>query len=139
MNLPIDRPVTLADYLAEVTGPKPRAHRAGQWYFNLLDVARPDLADRVRGTALDPFHRDDRLPAFLAWLADNWDPPAAAPVAPGDRYLAAYAELHELVRRFLAVDANLRYLRRRHAEVEDDLRRALGLLPYPTRDPDPDR
>lgn len=134
MNLPVDRPVTLADYLAEVTGPKPRAHRAGQWYFNLLVVARPDLADRVRGTALDPFHRDDRLPAFVGWLRTAWDDPDD----PADRYLAAYAELHELVRRFLAGEANARTLRRRHAEVEADLRAALGLLPYPTHDLDPD-
>lgn len=46
-----------------------------------------------------------------------------------DAYAVAYAALHEVVRRFLAGEANARYLRRQHAEVEDDLRRALDPSP----------
>lgn len=52
------------------------AWRVGQTHFNVLWQLRPDLADAARGTQLDPFHRDDRVPAFLRWLRDNWDAPA---------------------------------------------------------------
>lgn len=43
-----------------------------------------------------------------------------------DAYVTAYAALHEVVRRFLDDGANVRYLRRRHAEIEEDLTRLLG-------------
>jgi hypothetical protein len=45
-----------------------RAHpeqRNGQAHFNVLYQMNPHLADEIRGTVLDPFHRDDRVPAFL--------------------------------------------------------------------------
>lgn len=32
--------------------------RYGQWWFNLLHVIRPTIADKIRGTLRDPFHRD---------------------------------------------------------------------------------
>jgi hypothetical protein len=32
--------------------------RAGQAAFNVLHDLRPDLADEIRGTRLDPFYRD---------------------------------------------------------------------------------
>jgi hypothetical protein len=63
------------DYLAGVTTGRPPGWRAGQWYFNALADVRPDLAERVRGTALDPFHRDDLLPAFLRYVARHWNEP----------------------------------------------------------------
>lgn len=44
--------------------------RAGQAAFNVLGLVRPDLAERVRGTELDPFYRDDRLDAFFVWLEE---------------------------------------------------------------------
>jgi hypothetical protein len=49
-------------YLAE----RP-SQRSGQAHFNWLFLEYPDLADRIRGDfVLDPFHVDDKLPAFLA-------------------------------------------------------------------------
>lgn len=84
---PPPTPPTHADYLRAVTAAlgnrdnrldrkysQPR-WRDGQTYFNVLYAGRPDLADAVRGTDLDPFHRDDRVPAFLRWVARNWDGP----------------------------------------------------------------
>lgn len=47
--------------------------RPGQFVFNVLLNHRPDLAEQLRGTDLDPFHRSDLIPATLAWLRDNWD------------------------------------------------------------------
>lgn len=42
--------------------------RMGQTYFNVLMDAAPDLAEEIRGTDLDPFHRDEVLPSFTLWL-----------------------------------------------------------------------
>jgi hypothetical protein len=43
--------------------------RMGQAYFNVLYAIEPELADKIRGDfLLDPFHRDERIPAFLSWL-----------------------------------------------------------------------
>ena len=42
--------------------------RAGQAAFSVLYQTRPDLANAINSTELDPFYRDERLPAFWAWL-----------------------------------------------------------------------
>lgn len=42
--------------------------RQGQAAFNILEALYPSIAREVRGTEFDPFHRDDRIPAFLLWL-----------------------------------------------------------------------
>lgn len=46
--------------------------RRGQTYFNTLVEVRLDLAERIRGTRLDPFHDDDRLRDCVPWVEDNW-------------------------------------------------------------------
>lgn len=45
------------------------AQTEGQAAFNQLARERGDLADELRGGNLDPFHDDERLPAFLDHLA----------------------------------------------------------------------
>jgi hypothetical protein len=45
--------------------------RLGQAHMNVLRVQRPDLYDEVTGTSADCFYLDERVPAFLAWLADR--------------------------------------------------------------------
>jgi hypothetical protein len=47
---------------------RPTTWRAGQAAFNFLHDLNPELAEQIRGTQLDPFHLDDRLPEFYAWL-----------------------------------------------------------------------
>ena len=42
--------------------------RLGQTYFNVLYKYDPELADQIRGTETDPFHRDDRIINFLKQL-----------------------------------------------------------------------
>jgi hypothetical protein len=42
-----------------------------------------------------------------------------------DIHLVAYASLHETVRRFLAGEANRRYLTKRFEDIEEDLQRAV--------------
>lgn len=45
------------------------SYRWGQALFNVLHSMRPELADEIRGTTMDPFHRDDMAPVFLGWVA----------------------------------------------------------------------
>lgn len=33
-------------------------YRYGQCMFNILYALRPDIADRIRGTNIDPFYKD---------------------------------------------------------------------------------
>lgn len=47
--------------------------RMGQTYFNVLHEVRPDLAEKVRGAFLDPFHNDVMVPSFLNFLAAEWE------------------------------------------------------------------
>jgi hypothetical protein len=42
--------------------------RYGQAAFNVLYDERPELANQVRATLLDPFHVDERLTAFLRFI-----------------------------------------------------------------------
>lgn len=57
--------------------------RLGQAYFNTLHDMRPDLADKIRGTWLDPFYSNGAIPHFLGWLIEaiTGDPPEADPAA----------------------------------------------------------
>jgi hypothetical protein len=48
--------------------------RRGQTHFNLLDRVRPGLARQVQATDVDPFHQDQRIPSFLAFVYRNWLP-----------------------------------------------------------------
>jgi hypothetical protein len=49
--------------------------RVGQTFFNVLYDLRPDCANAIRGTALDPFHRDRVLASFLICVEQtgDWD------------------------------------------------------------------
>jgi len=47
--------------------------RIGQAYFNTLAWHRPDLSEQIRGSFMyDPFHDDNKVPAFLDFVATNW-------------------------------------------------------------------
>jgi hypothetical protein len=53
--------------------------REGQTLFNVAcDLDRLTL-DQVRGTDLDPFYRDERIPAFTAYLRRQWHVPNEVP------------------------------------------------------------
>lgn len=49
---------------------RPSNWRAGQAAFNALYALRPDLANQIQRdhVNLDPFYRDENLPAFYEWL-----------------------------------------------------------------------
>ena len=42
------------------------SYRMGQCYFNVFHDHFPEHAEAITGSWLDPFHHDDRIPAFLA-------------------------------------------------------------------------
>lgn len=50
------------------------AQRRGQAHFNALTEWDPPLAEKVRGTPLDPFYGDEVIPDFLAFVRANWSP-----------------------------------------------------------------
>ncbi len=47
---------------------RPDSWREGQAAFNHLYKVSPGWADHIRGGPIDPFHMDERLPAFFDWL-----------------------------------------------------------------------
>lgn len=49
--------------------------RSGQAFFNQLAEDRPELAERVRGTHLDPFYDDAKLGVFTDFIEANWEVP----------------------------------------------------------------
>ena len=59
--------------LAFVNNEKPQSWRRGQYAFNLLHSMKPKLAELVRATPIDPFHRDERIPAFLEFVQAHWE------------------------------------------------------------------
>lgn len=67
--------MTMNEYIDEVTrvGIEHPEWRRGQTYFNVLHQMRPSLANKIRGTNLDPFYTD-RIAPFCNWLAPLLDP-----------------------------------------------------------------
>jgi hypothetical protein len=57
----------VAEYKAVIEN-RPTHIRAGQAAFNYLYEKAPGWANYIRGGPLDPFHLDERLPAFFEWL-----------------------------------------------------------------------
>lgn len=47
--------------------------RAGQAFFNALYEKRPDLANKIHTTELDPFYNDAPLAAAWEFVMDNWE------------------------------------------------------------------
>ena len=61
------------DWIKE-NGGIPAGIRKGQMWFNLLNAARPDIANRIRGAyKVDPFYRDENLGAFFSYVQGAWD------------------------------------------------------------------
>jgi len=46
--------------------------RTGQHLYNTLAKVRPDIADVLMETGLDPFYDDNRVPAAIATIKANW-------------------------------------------------------------------
>lgn len=63
------------DYLQKVSDALTEnpAWRLGQAYFNVLTHVDPGLAERVRGTVIDPFYSDEILPEFLDHIRKEFE------------------------------------------------------------------
>jgi len=63
---------------SEMEGDASLQWREGQRFFNYLYELRPDLAERMRGTLGDPFHREAVTDRMWIWVVLHW---GVAPVA----------------------------------------------------------
>lgn len=59
-------------HLVEIVRKKNPSWRKGQAFFNVLADVRPDLSETIRGTDIDPFHRDCKLAEFLFTVSQEW-------------------------------------------------------------------
>ena len=59
------------DYVNGFSGECPSNQRLGQWAFNLLYEAYPEIANNIRGGEADPFYDDDRIPLFLQAILEH--------------------------------------------------------------------
>lgn len=62
----------LVSWIAKDVASKHKSIRYGQYYFNKLHEAYPELADKIRGTDADPFHNDNKLPKFWKAIHDHF-------------------------------------------------------------------
>ena len=46
--------------------------RFGQVLFNELLSTRPDIAEKIRATEMDPFYNNGKMDMFLNFVADRW-------------------------------------------------------------------
>lgn len=49
-----------------------RGQRNGEALFNAIWDVSPTVGERFRGSTLDPFNNDDRIPEFVQALFDFW-------------------------------------------------------------------
>lgn len=66
------------DFLADVSiqyerqkGDYPH-QRYGQMYFNMLAEVRPDIAERIQHSSLDPFYKDSADSLTHMFVESNW-------------------------------------------------------------------
>jgi hypothetical protein len=46
--------------------------RYGQTVFNVMHSMHPELADKFRGTSVDPFYKDEMAEAFVSACLEEW-------------------------------------------------------------------
>ena len=59
------------EYMGRVESEHRKGLRYGQACYNVLSEMYPDIADKVRGTDLDPFYNDNKVTDFFCWLFDE--------------------------------------------------------------------
>jgi len=48
------------------------SQRQGQTLFNFLYLRRRDLAEKLRGSQIDPFYNDENIHATKKFIESNW-------------------------------------------------------------------
>lgn len=73
----------LTDFLLRVAAYQRRnpRQRMGQALFNVLHDERPEYANAIRGTELDPFHSTSLPAETLCWIEQQFKAEAEAPDA----------------------------------------------------------
>lgn len=61
----------LEDFLKDALEPA-RDARPGQHFSNLLYALRPNIYHTLKARGLDPYYRDDHLPAAIQHTVDLW-------------------------------------------------------------------
>jgi hypothetical protein len=61
-----------ADFLRLVASTWPHDLRYGQHWFNVLYCVRPNIANDIRATPLDPFHRDGVSEETQEYVRTHW-------------------------------------------------------------------
>lgn len=70
--------ISFNDFLAEVSIQYENQLRAGgdlrygQMYFNILHGSRPDIANKIRGTKMDPFFRESVRTEIHQFVESLW-------------------------------------------------------------------
>jgi hypothetical protein len=67
--------VTYPQFIIKVTehyGNNRRALRFGQAVFNVLDSMRPDIANELRGSSIDPFYKDSVPREVWEFIKERW-------------------------------------------------------------------
>ena len=62
-------------YFDAITRARVKKERYGQAMFNHLFMVKPELAEKVRGTDMDPFYvetLDSRWERFVAFIEKEW-------------------------------------------------------------------
>jgi hypothetical protein len=63
----------IQEYIDYVVSTKEEYIRLGQHYFNILHECKPDLADEIRGSSIDPFYLDENIESFLLYIGKKFD------------------------------------------------------------------
>jgi|APSaa5957512535_1039671.scaffolds.fasta_scaffold02798_11 hypothetical protein len=66
---------TFTEFMSKFNGyhsTKVTRWREGQKFFNLLNEMNPKLANGIRGTSMDPFHRDEVGDEVWEFVGENW-------------------------------------------------------------------
>lgn len=58
----------IVDYVTAGMLARHKTWRAGQGFFNALNLVRPDLADEIRGKDLDPFYDNKKMKDAVQWF-----------------------------------------------------------------------
>lgn len=70
--------ISFTDFLADASikfekwSKQDSSIRYGQVYFNLLSSSRPDIAEALRGTMLDPFHKQEVKEETHKFVESKW-------------------------------------------------------------------
>ena len=63
-----EREWEILEYVREGMRSRHKNYRDGQCLFNALYLVKPNLADEIRGSPMDPFYQDNRINLLLDWL-----------------------------------------------------------------------